>query len=234
MHGQPLVEQRRAIGCGGSPDESGPQLRIEARASSQAERVEFRNGELVFIEHALAQWIHRERRAHILVDASLRVWWMNLAAERLLSRPNSILIRNGHIRSRENRFEGQLRDLIRQAGAELKVCSLHDAKSGQNLLLGATRLAPPSADLIGLTLAEVTEDFDVHLADMHAPFGLTQTETRVTRLLLSGHTAEKAAVELGVSLETIRTHIKRTYAKLGVSSREAFFHKLAPFVMFAS
>jgi DNA-binding CsgD family transcriptional regulator len=34
-----------------------------------------------------------------------------------------------------------------------------------------------------------------------------------------------------VSLETVRTHIKRTYGKLGVRSRERFFYKLAPFVI---
>lgn len=234
MNGQPVDGPRIDVERGLAPDGFSRQIVNEDRVFSQAEKVELRNAELVFIEHALAQWIHRERRAHILVDANLRVRWMNLAAERLLCRPNSILVRNGHIRSRENRFERQLHDLIKGASAELKVCSLHDAKSGQNLLLGATSLAPPSDDLIGLTVAEVTEDFDLHLADMHAPFGLTQSETRVTQLLLSGHTAEQAALELGVSLETIRTHIKRTYVKLGVSSREAFFHKLAPFVMFAS
>ena len=234
MNRQPIDGQPIDVRSGGAPDGSARQITNEERAFSQAEKVGFSNDEVVLIEHALAQWIQRERRAHILIDATLRVRWMNLAAERLLSRPNSILVRNGHIRSRENRFERQLRDLIKGASAELKVCSLHDAKSGQNLLLGATSLAPPSEDLIGLTVAEVTEDFDLHLADMHAPFGLTQSETRVTQLLLSGHTAEQAALELGVSLETIRTHIKRTYVKLGVSSREAFFHKLAPFVMFAS
>jgi DNA-binding CsgD family transcriptional regulator len=48
---------------------------------------------------------------------------------------------------------------------------------------------------------------------------------------MCGRTAEEASHELGVSLETVRTHIKRAYAKLGVCSREGFFHRLTPFVI---
>ena len=180
----------------------------------------------------MAQWVGDEVLAHILVDGALRVCWLNAAAERLTSRPNSLLIRNGTIRGRENRFDRRLRELIGVAEGEASVCCLHDPKSGENLLLSARRLVPPFAAFVGLTIVVATEDFEFLLADLNAAFGLTHTELRVARLLLSGRTAEQTAQDLGVALETIRTHIKRAYVKLGVTSRDAFFHKLAPFVIF--
>jgi len=183
------------------------------------------------LEHALAHWIEGEGRARVLVDAALRVCWMNPAAESLMSGPNSLLIRNGHIRTRENRFDRQLRELIDGASAQMSTCCLHDAKAGEHLVLTAVRLSPPSDDMVGLTLLCATDDFPFQLADLHSAFGLTQTESRVAYHLMCGRTAEEASHELGVSLETVRTHIKRAYAKLGVSSREGFFHRLTPFII---
>jgi DNA-binding CsgD family transcriptional regulator len=183
------------------------------------------------LEQALAQWIEAEGRARVLVDDALRVCWMNAAAESLISSPNSLLIRNGHIRTRENRFDRQLRELVDGAASQMSTCCLHDAKAGEHLVLTAVRLSAPSDEMVGLTLLRATEDFPFRFADLHSAFGMTQTESRVAYHLMCGRTAEEASQELGVSLETVRTHIKRAYAKLGVSSREGFFHRLTPFVI---
>lgn len=183
------------------------------------------------LEHALAHWIEVEGRARLLVDDALKVCWMNLSAETLLGSPNSLLIRNGHIRTRENRFDRQLRDLVDCASTQMSTCCLHDAKSGEHLVLTAVRLSAPLEGMVGLTVQRANENFPLRLADLHSAFGLTEAEGRVAYQLMCGRTAEKTSQELGVSLETVRTHIKRAYAKLGVSSREGFFHRLTPFVI---
>lgn len=183
------------------------------------------------LDQALAVWVERERRARILVDDALRVLWMSSSAERMMSGPNSLLIRNGHMRTRENRFDQQLRELIRGATLQTSTCCLHDAKMSEHLVLTAVRLSPPSDDMVGLTLLRASDDFPFDLADLHSAFGFTQTESRVAYRLMGGLTAGETADELGVSLETVRTHIKRAYAKLGVSSREGFFYRLTPFVI---
>jgi DNA-binding CsgD family transcriptional regulator len=48
---------------------------------------------------------------------------------------------------------------------------------------------------------------------------LTQSELKVARLIGSGHTNRAAAEELGVSVNTIGTHLRSVFAKLGVRSR---------------
>ncbi len=62
-------------------------------------------------------------------------------------------------------------------------------------------------------------------------FHLTGGETRVLEQLCQGATAQEAAVELRSSVETIRTHIKHLYQKVGVGSREALLSQLRPFMM---
>lgn len=48
---------------------------------------------------------------------------------------------------------------------------------------------------------------------------LTQSERKVARLVGAGHTNKAAAEELGVSVNTIGTHLRSVFAKLGVRSR---------------
>ncbi|MFC9997726.1 LuxR C-terminal-related transcriptional regulator [Nocardia sp. NPDC127526] len=50
---------------------------------------------------------------------------------------------------------------------------------------------------------------------------LTATETTVLQRLPSGRTAAQIADDLGVSVNTVKTHLRGIYAKLGVNSRTA-------------
>ena len=55
-----------------------------------------------------------------------------------------------------------------------------------------------------------------------AQFGwksLTETETKVARLIAEGHTNRSAAAELFVSVNTISTHLRSVFSKLDVNSR---------------
>jgi DNA-binding CsgD family transcriptional regulator len=48
---------------------------------------------------------------------------------------------------------------------------------------------------------------------------LTEAERRVAYLIADGHTDKSAAKTLGISVNTIGTHLRSAYAKLGVQSR---------------
>lgn len=60
-------------------------------------------------------------------------------------------------------------------------------------------------------------------------FQLTRAEVRVLMLMVDGQIAEEVSAKLGVGIETVRTHIRQIYAKLGVKSREAMFRRVIPF-----
>ena len=54
-----------------------------------------------------------------------------------------------------------------------------------------------------------------------AAAALTARETEVLRLLAQGHTLNEAGQQLGLSVNTVKTHVKNVYARLDVSSRLA-------------
>jgi DNA-binding CsgD family transcriptional regulator len=56
-----------------------------------------------------------------------------------------------------------------------------------------------------------------HPGSAHKP--LTEAERRVVYLIADGHTDKSAAKALGVSVNTVGTHIRSAYTKLGVQSR---------------
>lgn len=57
---------------------------------------------------------------------------------------------------------------------------------------------------------------------------LTRREWQVARLVAKGHPDKIIAVKLEISSWTVREYLKRTYAKLGVTTRAAMIAKLPP------
>jgi DNA-binding CsgD family transcriptional regulator len=53
----------------------------------------------------------------------------------------------------------------------------------------------------------------------HAVDDLTPHETRLLKLIADGHNYKTAAIELGVSVNTISFHMRRVYEKLHVHSK---------------
>ena len=87
---------------------------------------------------------------------------------------------------------------------------------------------PPSQDGVDvegkeLSLGRLFSDFARELEDLGAPqrvehqaVPLTEAERRVVDLLVRGITTKVIAATLGVSLETVRSHLKRAMSKFGV------------------
>ena len=66
-------------------------------------------------------------------------------------------------------------------------------------------------------------------SDFPKVFGLTRAETVVVKMIVGGASADMIAEELSVAIDTVRTHVRRIYAKLGVNNREQLFSRISPF-----
>ncbi len=66
---------------------------------------------------------------------------------------------------------------------------------------------------------QVVELFRKFHPPPRAQYNLTPHELRLLRLLVEGHTYKTAAVELGVSINTIAFHVQNIYGKLQVHSK---------------
>lgn len=63
-------------------------------------------------------------------------------------------------------------------------------------------------------------------AALQAAYGLTQRETEVVFLIAQGYTQAYCADALMVSLNTVRTHMKRVYTKMDIHAKDELLQKL--------
>jgi DNA-binding NarL/FixJ family response regulator len=91
------------------------------------------------------------------------------------------------------------------AGYVLKSCARRElADAIRSILAGKRALS-----------AEVAQDLAAHALDDR----LTERETSILRLVAQGSANKQIAHELGVSVDTVKAHLKNIYAKLDVDDR---------------
>lgn len=95
-------------------------------------------------------------------------------------------------------------------------------KTTSEQLLGSIRDALNGGAPISPEIArQVINLFQRFAPPDHADYGLTPHEKRLLKLIVDGHNYKSAAVELGVSVNTILFHVKSIYDKLHVHSKSA-------------
>ena len=182
---------------------------------------------------ALAQFediIARGLRVMIDEDENLELVAFDVEHEQLSSalsehRPDVALINFGSLAT-----AAELRDLHRQfPETKLVVLANHPAgaESRQMLAFGATACLSKSSEARDVLHA-------IHLASrgLHVlppaesvdppppgPDVLTPREAEVMELLRAGRSNGEIAHDLNISIETVRTHARRIYRKLGVKTR---------------
>ncbi len=94
------------------------------------------------------------------------------------------------------------------------------------ILIRAERIS--DGPMVALQVFDTASDGGLW-ADTGAIFGLTKAEDRLVKRLIGGANIEQLSDGLGISVETARTHVRRSYQKIGVSNREQLFAALSPF-----
>jgi DNA-binding CsgD family transcriptional regulator len=170
-------------------------------------------------------WIARERRYRAIVTDKLKLVWANSSFLEKIQGSSLISVKDGHLAS-SPQGQSDITDALERCGFDAEHVWIGSSDSG--FLMQIVRL----------------EDFGSHYAfelvdqsplpenlepALHAAFGLTKAENRVLVQMLLGKPADEISRSLGVSVETVRSHIKRIYDKLSVSSRERLFSRLLPF-----
>ncbi len=183
--------------------------------------------------------------AHIAVgavalDARARMLYANEEAEVLLDARDGLVLQRGELRAESSGDTAALHALLGQAtggvlaeaggamrvrrssGApdlSVRVVPVHGAASA----LGVPRAAAILYVRDPVHSARVTE------ASLRALFGLTNAEARVARRLVAGRTSPGVAGELGISLETVRSHRKQIFAKVDVHTQAELTQRVLAF-----
>lgn len=164
----------------------------------------------------------------IVINAARTILHANEAAETILRRGDPLLSRQGKIDAKWPTAGSALRDAIAKltadpvrcdtAGLAIRLTGSDDEPTFAHVLPLSTgdlctRLVPgaSAAIFLGASLGEDAAQV-VGLA-----YGLTPTEMRLLEGLLSGCSLAEAASNLGISINTAKTHLARVFSKTGVS-----------------
>ncbi|MCC6846947.1 MAG: helix-turn-helix transcriptional regulator [Deltaproteobacteria bacterium] len=156
-----------------------------------------------------------------------RVTRSNAAVRAMTAAGTGIMIRRGLLSAAGDADAARLRRAVREvAQAEApRLVPIAHRRAGASCFV---RLAPlPAADAARTDDAPaavaILADPDADLTGLEpvlrGHYGLTPTEAEITLRLLAGARVETMARELEVSVNTIRTHLKRTFSKLDVTSQ---------------
>lgn len=154
--------------------------------------------------------------------------WSSRAVQETLSADGPVLVRDGYLTGSTRVHQTQLSALLDRAAAGAAAADLFDHVEPERRLILSARALDGAMMRFGLSVRR--ERREIILPDLTGAFGLTNAEQLIVRRLMQGWSATDVADDLGAALLTVRTHIKRAYAKLGVHSKEQLFAKLLAFV----
>jgi DNA-binding CsgD family transcriptional regulator len=167
-----------------------------------------------------------------IVTPDLRLLDLNLAGEALLRAGGEILVTSGQFCFADKPRTAQLKALLDGGGTGTAGWSYRRA-DGEFVVVHIEWLPSDSVDgeepLVALTFPPCDGAARYVWAEFAHHFDLTRSESAIVKRLVEGQTPTAIAEELGLSIETVRTHIRRTYNKLGISCREQLFSAIVPF-----
>lgn len=164
----------------------------------------------------------------VLATAGLKVVWAS-AALLALDRAAPVRVEGGTLVFAERAKQAQFSAFVADVADEPAVWVLEQGEGGF-LLVRCQRFQPDGeAPLVSCVMFSERRRETSVWADLSAVFGLTMAEAVLARRLADGELLVNVAVDLGITQETAKTHLRRIYAKIGASSREEFYAKLLPF-----
>lgn len=187
------------------------------------------HGELGSLRRQLGTFtdhLNRYSNAFLLTDVECRVLYANDAAREVTDAHDGLAVDNGRITAMSPRQNAALRETVTElsacCGASLRrlVLPRPSRRRPYRLMLMPVELS--AAIPLGVAVPAVSilvVDADL-LPEIDVPvlcelFSFTPAEARVAGKLALGRSVEEIAAEAKISIETVRTHIKRTLSKTG-------------------
>jgi DNA-binding CsgD family transcriptional regulator len=167
--------------------------------------------------------------AALFLDSSGQLVDMNQTGSRFLSHRQGLHLRSGKLVATEGRNNDRLRGLLRtlQSGINFAPQGLRLLdESGQPLLEivgrrlphdGAVETHRPELVLLVTACREAIKQPCGNL--LRDIYGFTGCEAHLAKLLIQGYSTQDAATTLGVSINTIKTHLKGIFEKTGYNKQ---------------
>jgi DNA-binding CsgD family transcriptional regulator len=158
-----------------------------------------------------------DRRAKLVIRPDLRVLWRSPNADRLLVAPSPVVLAGDRLRfPSSNQVNGAIAFLDGVDGTPSRHL-LRAAAKGHWALLQAWQL-PVRHRAIALVCTLSVPIRGVAESGLAEDLNLTRSETGVLDLFARLHTPSQISEALGISVATVRSHLKQIYSKAEVES----------------
>ncbi len=209
------------IAAGGKADRVGPRENVFASTRAEPGRDMFMR-----IGH---DWLVSGVRARVIVDRERRLLWANDAATAMLRAPQPVVLRNGVLA-----FEGvndiaACHEWLGRAGPEPQRFFVCGADGGSWAVVVAQAHQWEGDDVFLAEFILSHPSLTASSSGMAAQFGLTPAECDVIDALVRLEGPAEIALRLGISINTVRTHIRRLFGKLSINSQVQLVRLAAAF-----
>ena len=174
-------------------------------------------------------WLDRQSLPHVMLSKELTILWANAAARAALTDKRDVQSCTRTFAAVDPDHRPNLHNFLISSNSSLTSWSMPRSDGDGRVIFRAQRIEETASSIIIVTFFGSGSDFQPVYAALDNIFGLTKAQHGVLTDLLDGHDADAIAQLRKVSVETVRTHIRIIYSKIGVNSREALFHTLQPF-----
>jgi DNA-binding CsgD family transcriptional regulator len=165
----------------------------------------------------------------IEIDDDKRVLWMNGFAHEQISNHPFLVISGNHLRARNRMHEANLQDAVKWASGMVRTHWTKEPldRLARAVILGESEDAAPQFCWVlvedGKILVSFNDDQMVarRVAIAEGIYGLTAAQAQLAQLLAQGRDLPRCAEKLGVSINTVRTHLQRMFDRTGARSQSA-------------
>lgn len=168
--------------------------------------------------------LDRYPQAFVLTDARARVLFSNTAANKIISLRDGLKVEAGRLVALSSREDAALQEAIRETAvastsspSRMPITRSSRALPYRLLLmpLQGSRAVPlgVSQPAVAVLIVDSGATSCPSVAMLQELFSLTPCEARVAASLVQGQSVEEAAAKLNVSVETVRTHVRRVLSK---------------------
>lgn len=163
------------------------------------------------------------------VDTDCRIVWASVPAQHSLVEDDVFVVRAGRLRLRNERFDARLRAAVRAVGTTNDFLMPQRRalplvfEAGTGLARTVWVLAEGGRNYVML---EDRRPIEERLMQAGVVYDLSPAQLRVAGAVCMGVSLPDFARQAGISLNTARTHLKRIFEKLGVSSQPVLVRAL--------
>jgi DNA-binding CsgD family transcriptional regulator/PAS domain-containing protein len=176
-----------------------------------------------------------------MLDRDAHVLRANRAAEGFIQADDGIAVKDRSLFFGDRETRNQYAELFavarrndKELDADLPPFTLQKTAGNGTYQIGIRRMQLPSrrgqlsfSNVIAVYVYDTGHRSEVNASSLRALYELTDAEARICSLLYQSYNLPDVASKLDISINTAKTHLNRSYRKLGVQSQSELVRKLA-------